>query len=163
MKTKIFLVLCLCCVFLSGCTYDADRIYTVCKETSDSIYAYNTIGDFVVKDKNTGSISVVKDSSLIAQPKLLLNLREGNYSFVELLPNSYHCDFDSFNFYVNKCIVDGASTLEINLIDYKSVDLLLTCEEYTVRCYYTNNDIVRLYAINSDGNPITPPYINEGM
>ena len=163
MKTKVLLLLCLFCVTLSGCTHDANRVFTVCKETSDSVYAYNTSGDFVKKDKTTGVIEPYKSNSLINKPALLLNSAMGEFELAYVLPNQYSCDFINFNRYLNHCVSSDNAVIEINNIDYKSVDVTIVSADYKVRCYYSNNDIVRLYAVDSDDTPIHPPYISEGM
>ena len=50
MKTKLILICFTLCLVLSGCTVEADRIYTVCKETPEVLCFYNASGVFYKKE-----------------------------------------------------------------------------------------------------------------
>lgn len=161
MKNKLIILCLLICCILTGCTVDGDRINTVCKDTPTCTYVYNANGDFYFKDKTTGDFNSAVPGGLVNKPILLLTPSEGSYTLTEDLPNKYACTFDDFNNYLNYLIVNDNISYTIECVDYKSVELTVCCNTYSMKCFYTNNGFLRLYCVDSAGNPITPPYINE--
>ena len=46
-------------------------------------------------------------------------------------------------------------------VDWKSFEMLVTTTEYDIRVRYTNDDRVRIYALDSEGEAIVPPYLED--
>ena len=161
MKTKLIGLLMFVCISLTGCVVEADRIYTVCKDTPTERWVYNANGEFYKFDKTSSEFSKVEPVTLDAKPMLLLDLKPGDYCIVEEVPNKYKCTLEDFNNYINTLVEKDSVDYEVVCSDYKSMELSIKCSNYSMKCFYTNNDYLRLYCIDSDSNPTDPPYINE--
>lgn len=161
MKTKriVFLLLTLLLSLLSGCTYEADRIYTVCKYTETETYCYKDSDNFY-KVLDDGALVKVSGVGLKAKPALHLIPDDGEYVFEEQLPGLYKGTLESVNAYAHKLLNDG-STYEIVSADANILEIVVSCNEYSVRIIYNIRGDVRIYAIDDSSNSINPPYINE--
>lgn len=155
-KLSLFIVLILC-LTLTGCTHDANRIYTICKVDDGVKYCYNSDGFYVVSDNNltpTSSIGLKKYPALCIVPE------EGDYVFEYQLPGFYKGTLTSVNRYAHRLIELGF-TYEYSYADCNSLEVYFISNDLKVRLLYNIKGSVRIYCVDNSNNYITPPYLNE--
>lgn len=153
---RIILLIVLCCA-LCGCTTEADRIYTICKTVGDTVYVYNEEGFFTYENK-TLKRYLGKDLKKI--PKLVLNLpEETDFTLTQELPSVYTGNLNDALSYVSKLLQDGETVFQVTYCDWNMFEMYIRSESYNARVVYTSDGTVRVYAIDVNGNAITPPFL----
>ena len=84
MKRLNILVAVLLCFCITGCTYDADRIYTVCKYEDDVEYVYNANGEFYLHDKVEDTFTPAYPVGLQTKPAITILLKIGLISLLQV-------------------------------------------------------------------------------
>lgn len=158
MKRLNILVVVLLCFCITGCTYDADRIYTVCKYEGDVEYVYNAKGEFYLHDKVEDTLTPAYSVDLQAKPAVFLNINEGDYNLVEDWPNKFTASKSDLEHYLYELIMHNYVT-HVLYADWKSIVIDAYNEEHTLRIYYTTDKSLRIYASDYDTNPEDLPYI----
>lgn len=161
MKSRYIAVILCFVLLLSGCsTQEASRIYTVCKTTEKYVYVYNmTDGFFLVSN---GSLRPIAGDGLQKKPQLVLRF-DGSTDFVleREMPSVYSgTKDDALHYVAHLCLTDDAK-YTLTSVDWKSFEMLVTSTEYDIRVRYTNDDRVRIYALDSEGEAIVPPYLED--
>lgn len=155
---KIILLLTLLATLLTGCAVESNRIYTVCKRIGDITYCYDDEVNFYRRN-NTGEFYSVPAVGLVAKPAMIVHVSDGDYSFVESLPNCYTGTLQSVEHYIFYLIEKDNVQFTTDEVSYSNVNFHLSCAEYSLKIFYTSDGVVRVYAVNSGGLPIDPPYI----
>lgn len=158
MKRLNILVAVLLCFCITGCTYDADRIYTVCKYEDDVEYVYNANGEFYLHDKVEDTFTPAYPVGLQAKPAIFLNINEGDYNLVEDWPNKFTASKSDLEHYLYELVMHNYTT-NVLYADWKSIVIEAYNEEHTLRIYYTTDKSLRIYASDYDTNPEALPYI----
>lgn len=160
MKKSVLTLVTLCfLVLLTGCTVEADRIYTVCKSTEDTVYVYNAEGEFFTY-KN-GEVLPCYEPSLQARPKLILEFDDStDFSFDKEMPSVYIGSKEDCLHYVTKLLRERNGKYRLLSVDWKSFEMLVTTSECDVRVLYSNDNRVRIYAQDESGG-IVPPYLED--
>ena len=158
MKRLNILVVVLLCFCITGCTYDADRIYTVCKYEGDVEYVYNANGEFYLHDKVEDTLTPAYSVGLQAKPAVFLNINEGDYNLVEDWPNKFTASKSDLEHYLYELTMHNYTT-NVLYADWKSIVIEAYNEEHTLRIYYTTDKSLRIYASDYDTNPEALPYI----
>lgn len=161
MKTKqlLFLSLTTLLLFLSGCTHEANRIYTICEYGHDGVYCYD-INENFYQVYDDGSLIQVSSVGLKAYPALSLTPTAGNYEFENVMPGLYRGTLTSVNHYVST-LCNDSGYYDVVFADPNNLELYVYTETYNVRIIYNIRGEVRLYAIDKSDNFIEPPYLNE--
>ena len=160
MKHLNILVAVLLCFCITGCTYDADRIYTVCKYEDNVEYVYNANGDFYVHDKIADTLTPAYSVDLQTKPAIFLRVNEGDYNLVEDWPNKFTCSKSDLEHYLYELTTHGYTT-NVLCADWKSITIEAKNDKHTLRLYYTTDKSLRIYASDYDTNPEALPYITE--
>lgn len=159
MKRKLTLcALLLCALFLSGCTVEADRIYTVCKNDGENVYCYKEDGSFYYY--SNGILVPTSGVGLQAYPALHVTPCSGEFSFTYVLPGLYSGTLASVNHYVYKLQQESSSELIIQYQDWNNIDFIVKTDNVSTRIIYNIKGDVRIYAVDNSDNPIEPLYIN---
>lgn len=158
-RIHLFLLLILCLMGLTGCTKEANRIYTVCKTDGKDTYCYDDKGEFYFYTDDT----LVKTSGvgLQAYPALHVIPSEGDFNFTKELPGKYRGTLTSVNHYAYKLLQDVDSELKIVYQDWNNIEVIITCAKYSTRILYNIQGDIRIYAVDNSNNPMTPAYINS--
>jgi len=155
-KRFMFLLLSTLTIFLSGCTKISDRIYVICKTSSEGTYCYKSETDFYKQvDDDLIKISGIE---LTAKPALQLIPNSGEYIFTYQLPGLYKGTLESVSAYVDKLKADG-NLLEIVYSDCNDLEIVLTCETSSTRILFNVRGDVRIYAVDNAGKPLEPLFI----
>ena len=157
---KYILFLVIVSFLLTGCTVEADRVYTVCKSSPTGVYCYDSSGNFyyVVDSKPLP----VGSAGLQARPALQLSNRSGDFEFESVLPGLYHGTLTSVSHYVSKLVNELDGVIDIVYSDWNNLELYVYSSEVNTRILFNIKGDVRIYAVDNFRNPILPLYINEG-
>lgn len=160
MKLSFLLLLTTCLCLLSGCTYTANRVYSICKEDNGVVYCYNSAGEHY---KITEDATWLPSSGVGLQdlPALQLIPTEGVYNFTYQLPGLYRGTLESVAHYVNYMIEEDDATYEVTYRDWNNVEAYVYSSTYSVRIIFNIKGDVRIYAIDNSDNSIEPPYLIE--
>lgn len=156
-KIITILLVSLCLLFISGCTVNSNRVYTICKIDESDEYCYSDNGEFFkVVDGYPIKISSVGLKSL---PALTLSPTEGEYKFVKQMPGLYKGTLRSVNCYIFKICNGDTSNLEVKYRDWNNIEVYVYTDDYNARVIFNIRGDVRIYFINSKQEPIEPLYI----
>lgn len=154
MRCKLTIAILLLVLF-SGCTVEANRIYTVCKVDSDYTYCYN-INDEFFRVEPDGKLTHISSVGLKDVPALVLNPSVGDYNFDYVLPGLYKGTLESVNHYVNT--LEGV--YRVSYRDWNNLEVYITTANADVRVYFNIRGNVRIYAVDKNGIAIEPPMLN---
>lgn len=130
---------------LTGCTCEADRIYTVCKQSEEGTFVYNMSGEFYQYDEESKEMSPCSSIGLQSSPALQIAPKEGEFKLVEDLPCKFNSTLDNLNCYLGKLISDGYD-VNVSYADWNSLVLLATKEDASLKMYYATDDTLRIYS-----------------
>lgn len=159
MRIKLFCVTLLCSLCLCGCTYDADRIYTVCKYGNGETIVYNENG-FYSYDVSSQKVTPVASVGLKKSPAMFIRISSGDFDMTEDLPGKFTSTKENLEHYLYALVVDGYIPHALSA-DGNSITMEMTSEERTIKVYYFRDDSLRMYASDYDVNQNSLPYINE--
>ena len=158
MKRRISVLLLLCCLMLSGCTKTADRIYTVCRVSGDKVYVYNASNEFFIY--NCGKVIPCPSADLQPRPKLVLNLPEDtSFTLTKQMPSVYAGTKDDALAYIARVLQEQSAEISCNECDWKSFTAYLRTDDFELKVFYCIDDVVRVYMNDSEGNAVTPIYL----
>lgn len=160
MRRLAIIMLIMLALFMSGCTRTSDRIYSVCKIQDGFTYCYNSEGSFYIIDSR-GDIVKTSGVGLKALPALHIVPVAGSYKFTYILPGLYNGTLESVNKYVYKIMTDDSGDVELSYCDWNNVEVYLHTASYSVRIIFNVTGEVRIYAIDSSGNAMKPPYLGD--
>lgn len=144
MKKLLLPVLLLICLTLSGCSIEADRIYTVCRIADGVQYVYDGSGNFyTVTESNSLQTNI--DPSLISKPALMLMPKEGDYAFEYILPGLYKGTLTSVNHYVYAICTDLES-IQIIYSDANKLEVIVPADDISIRILFNIRGDVRIYS-----------------
>lgn len=141
---KLFAVL-LVSLLLTGCTCEADRIYTVCKQSDEGTFVYNMSGEFYQYDKESKELTPCSSIGLQSSPALQIAPKDGEFELKEDLPCKFNSTLDNLNCYLGKLISDGYN-VDVTYADWSSLTLLATKDGTSLRMYYATDDTLRIYS-----------------
>lgn len=143
-------------LLLTGCTFNAERIYTVCKDDGENVYVFDTNDNFyLLKDDTLINYSGV---GLKSYPALVVEPRECDYVFTYVLPGLYEGTLESVNGYLHKLVSMGGTYI-INYRDWNNIDIYVTNAEFSTRIIFNIQGQVRIYAVDNSNNSIDPLYL----
>ncbi|MCM1215074.1 MAG: hypothetical protein NC548_11205 [Lachnospiraceae bacterium] len=158
-KRLLSLIFIICTLCITGCTVDANRIYTVCKSTESTSYVYNADGEFFML--TNGRLIPCSSNGLQTKPKLILIFDDStDYNLVEEIPSVYSGTKDDCLHYVTRVLTELGGKYAIINVDWKSFEMLISTDDYDIRIIYTSDDKVRIYA-QCDDEGVAPPFLNE--
>lgn len=161
MKSRYTAIILCFILLLSGCsTQEATRIYTVCKTTEKYVYVYNMTDGFFVVDN--GNLRSIAGDGLQKKPQLVLRFdKSTDYTLEQEMPSVYSgSKDDALRYIAHLCVTDDAK-YRLTSVDWKSFDMLVTTDVYDLRIKYTNDNRVRIYAVDAEGEAMVPPYLEE--
>lgn len=156
-KRSLFISLICSLLLLTGCTKEANRIYTVCKVDAGQVYCYNDTSFYTVSGNNLIEIGSV---GLKRYPALQLTPTDGNFEFKYVVPGHYRGTLHSVNCYANKLLEDGY-TYDIVYTDCNNLEVYFDNSLNRIRLIYNIQGDVRIYCIDNSDNPIVPIYLDE--
>lgn len=162
MKSKLIAIgMCTILTTLSsGCTREASRIYTVCRQTETEMYVYNMDDGFFVW--KGGKLFPCTLPDLQKTPCLTLVFDDSiEYTLEPEIPSVYTGTKDDALHYATKLLKEDSGVYKLLNVDWKSFEMLVSTDQYTVRIYYTTDNKVRIYAQDEEGVTITPPYLED--
>lgn len=155
---KIMISCVIMCLLLTGCTYDANRIYTVCKTDEDETYVYSDDGLFLV---NCDKLIESYDPNVVREPALQLLTDADSYKFSYEMPGLYKGTLYSVSGYINYMCENDDASYVITYSDPNNLEVFLNTDDYMARVIYNTNGEVRMYFKNKSGFSINPVYVNE--
>lgn len=158
---KLLLPLLLIVILVPGCTVESNRIYNVCKVSTDgTVYCYDDLGKFyVVYNDNVLPISGV---GLYTYPTLKLIPTTGDYTFTKDIPGKYAGSLRDVNHYVYKLLSELSNvSIVTNSVDCYIMDITVNADEGITRIIFNKSGSVRIYYTDNSGNAEEPLYINK--
>ena len=159
MRYKLILCIIIIMLVCTGCTVEANRIYTKCKIVGDTYYCYNTDNEYYYY--NGEMLVPVSGVGLRSLPALHVIPTAGDYVFTKQIPGLYTGTLTSVNHYVHYLITKLDATVEITYQDWNTVDLKVISDTVSTRIIFNIKGDVRIYAIDNSGKSINPLYINS--
>lgn len=161
MKTKLcFVILCMSLLLVSCGPVEANRIYTVCRETEQEVYVYDADGNFYTW--NGRYVKPCKVNDLQPQPRLTLKSlfdETLDYQLAYEMPSVYTATYTDALHYLGNVMLQDNGQYAITSVDWKSFEILITTNSYDLRALYTTDNYLRLYVISKAGEAMTPPYL----
>ena len=139
---------------LTGCTVEADRVYTICRKTADSTYVFSGSGDFYTYID--GKVYPCLDPNLQPYPALTFKIEDGEYNITYILPGHYRGTLKSLEHYVNELVSGDFGKVEVIFADWQDLEILVTLDDLNVRILYNIRGDIRIYSSNN----CAPPYLN---
>lgn len=155
---KVLLLITSLALLLTGCTYDADRIYTVCKIDNDVTYVYSDSGVYSVSNNE---LVPCYDINIAKKPALKLFATDKDYSFEYVLPGLYKGTLEDVSSYVQYLTSKDSASYSIISADPNNLEIVVTSSKYSARVIYNTTGDVRVYFIDNSKNFIEPLYIIE--
>jgi small nuclear ribonucleoprotein (snRNP)-like protein len=146
-------------LLLTGCTTEADRIYTICKYDNGEIYCYKNEDEFY-KVLEDGSLLSISGVGVKALPALRVIPSDGEYLFNYQMPGLYKGTLESVDHYVY-LLLENNGSLDIKYADSNSVEMFIYTESCNIRIIYNIRGDIRIYAVDNSNNYINPPYLSE--
>lgn len=149
----------LLCVLLSGCGNAPTVTLVLCKTTNDgNNYYYDTNENYYWLKPGEDIIYPIKDIGLKAEPALMINKNQIEYSLVKDKPTRYVGTFNDVSGYVNTLEAEG---FDITVTEATSVmlDITATAETNSVRVIYISGDYVRIYCVDNNGISCDPVFL----
>lgn len=157
---KIYPIFLLITVLLSGCTVESNRIYNVCKVSSDgTVFCYNDAGEFFKVYNDT--VLPISGVGLYPYPTLKVIPTEGPFDFTYVLPGNYTGSLRDVNHYVFKLLKEDNAAIVMLETDCHIIDFKVISDLHTTRIIYNKSGTVRIYCVDNSGNPLEPLYINK--
>lgn len=158
MKCRLLILITCLCFLFTGCTVTSDRIYTVCRVSGDNVYVYNGNSDFFLY--KSGKLISCPRGDLQPKPKLCLDLpEETDFHFVKEMPSVYQASLNDVLRYVSKVMQETSAEVACPEVDWKSFTAYLRNSDFDMKVYYSSDNKVRVYMNDSEGNAVTPLYL----
>lgn len=144
---------------LTGCGKEPCVTLVKCKTTADGVeYYYDTHGDYYWKQPEEDYIYPILDVGLKNEPVATLPLSAVDYALKLVEPSRYTGDLYDIKGYLNR-LADEGYTYEIRESTPTMLDIQATNGADKIRIVYIQDDVVRVYSVNSYGISQTPPYL----
>lgn len=148
-------------LLLTGCSKEPCVTLVKCRTTTEGVeYYYDTNNNYYWKKPNDEVIYPISDVGLQSKPVLVLPLNAANYYLRLIETSRYEGTIYDIKGYIDKLESCGYS-YRISESTPTLLDINATNGSGSVRIIYLQDDVVRIYAVDSYGLPQEPPYLNQ--
>lgn len=157
MKRLILLCGCMVCLFLTSCAHQEGKILVLYSQDSESTFVYDEYDNFYVLENGA---AVPIEQHFECSPAITLFPVNSSFHLQYVSTGKYFGSLDDVRAYCS-CLESNGYELSVFSTNPHISTVYAESSESDVKLFVTDDGFVRIYAVDTYGVGVVPPYINN--